>query len=184
MKILLGVLLSLIAISVNAAQTTELEKPVLVSFASENSILLEDKEIDESKPTDINKYVYRDSTGQVRLKVTDTDTGTGTNTSFDKYTQKMNDDRYGGKSLAEYLNMLELENKKEQEKQLEFERQLAKKPNARIGMTKNQILNQSNWGKPDDINTTIDAYGTFEQWIYGSDQYLYFTNGKLTTIQQ
>lgn len=60
---------------------------------------------------------------------------------------------------------------------------LPKKSNAKIGMTTSQILHESNWGKPKDINTTINAYGKFEQWVYGLSQYLYFTNGKLTSIQ-
>lgn len=63
------------------------------------------------------------------------------------------------------------------------QQELAKKPNIRIGMTTSQVLHNSNWGYPDDINTTINDYGKFEQWIYGSSNYLYFTNGKLTSMQ-
>lgn len=65
----------------------------------------------------------------------------------------------------------------------ENQEQLSKKSNARIGMTTDQVLNKTNWGKPKDINTTINAYGKFEQWVYGLSQYLYFTDGKLTSIQ-
>lgn len=72
---------------------------------------------------------------------------------------------------------------KEHQKVLEHQRELAKKPNVRIGMSTGQVLHNSNWGKPDDINTTINTYGKFEQWIYGGGNYLYFTNGKLTSIQ-
>lgn len=50
-----------------------------------------------------------------------------------------------------------------------------------IGMTDEQA--RLSWGEPDDINRTINAAGTFEQWVYGSGSYLYFTNNKLTTIQ-
>ncbi|MFC5699738.1 stalk domain-containing protein [Cohnella faecalis] len=49
-----------------------------------------------------------------------------------------------------------------------------------IGMTTPQAL--MSWGEPDDINTTTTEYGIFEQWVYGYS-YLYFQNGKLTTIQ-
>ena len=38
------------------------------------------------------------------------------------------------------------------------------------------------WGRPDRINKTINALGTSEQWVYGIGNYLYFTNGVLTTI--
>lgn len=63
-------------------------------------------------------------------------------------------------------------------------RQLASKPSAAIGMTKEQVRNKTNWGEPNSINTTTNKYGTHEQWVYGDYQYLYFDNGKLTTIQQ
>lgn len=57
----------------------------------------------------------------------------------------------------------------------------AKKGGVRIGMTQRQVL-ASSWGKPDDINRTITAAGTTEQWVYGG-AYLYFENGILATIQ-
>ena len=39
------------------------------------------------------------------------------------------------------------------------------------------------WGEPGKINKTTNAFGRSEQWVYGSGSYLYFDNGKLTTIQ-
>ena len=38
------------------------------------------------------------------------------------------------------------------------------------------------WGGPEDINRTITAYGTDEQWVYGLGNYVYFRNGKVTVI--
>ena len=58
------------------------------------------------------------------------------------------------------------------------------KPSARIGMTSSQVLNETEWGKPEKVNKTITAAGVREQWVYWSGEYLYFNNGKLTTIQQ
>ncbi|WP_394990782.1 hypothetical protein [Emticicia sp.] len=49
-----------------------------------------------------------------------------------------------------------------------------------IGMTKEMC--RLSWGEPKDINRTITKYSTREQWVY-NDGYLYFENGKLTTIQ-
>lgn len=67
---------------------------------------------------------------------------------------------------------------------LAAERQrLAALPKAKIGMTAKQVLDQSSWGSPDKINRTTTAQGFREQWVYRSDAYLYFTNGKLTAIQ-
>ena len=51
----------------------------------------------------------------------------------------------------------------------------------RIGMTKEMC--RESWGEPEDINKTTGSYGTHEQWVYGYGSYLYFENGKLTTIQ-
>jgi hypothetical protein len=39
------------------------------------------------------------------------------------------------------------------------------------------------WGEPSDINKTSGSFGVHEQWVYGDGTYLYFENGKLTTIQ-
>jgi hypothetical protein len=50
-----------------------------------------------------------------------------------------------------------------------------------IGMTKDQAI--AAWGRPNDINKTITAVVTSEQWVYGQRSYLYFDNGVLTAIQ-
>ena len=64
-----------------------------------------------------------------------------------------------------------------------------------LRMKRNDILNgivklgwskdmcREAWGNPKDINKTIGSYGVHEQWVYGGDNYLYFENGILTTIQ-
>lgn len=59
---------------------------------------------------------------------------------------------------------------------------LAKTQGVRIGMTQQQVLD-SNWGRPNKINKTVTKYGTHEQWVYGGNNYLYFDNGILTSIQ-
>lgn len=54
-----------------------------------------------------------------------------------------------------------------------------------IGMGKDQVI--LSWGQPDDVNKTITGKNTYEQWVYNKGNYkysyLYFENGKLTTIQ-
>ncbi|MDP1990505.1 MAG: cell envelope integrity protein TolA [Syntrophales bacterium] len=57
------------------------------------------------------------------------------------------------------------------------------KPEPRIGMTKNQVIHESRWGTPHDVNRTKTVNGTREQWVYGIRRYLYFDNGVLTAIQ-
>ena len=58
----------------------------------------------------------------------------------------------------------------------------AKQKGVRVGMTREQVM-ASAWGKPQQINTTTASYGTHEQWVYPGQNYLYFENGVLTTIQ-
>lgn len=50
-----------------------------------------------------------------------------------------------------------------------------------IGMTKEDV--EASWGKPKDINRTVGSWGVHEQWVYGSSNYLYFEDGKLTSWQ-
>lgn len=52
-----------------------------------------------------------------------------------------------------------------------------------IGMTKKEVINDTNWGKPEDIKRTTTQYGIEEQWIYSGYRYLYFEDGKLSVIQ-
>ena len=49
-------------------------------------------------------------------------------------------------------------------------------------MSKQDVLDSS-WGKPTKINKSVYSWGTHEQWVYPNDNYLYFENGKLTSIQ-
>lgn len=46
-----------------------------------------------------------------------------------------------------------------------------------IGMTTEMV--RIAWGSPEKINDSASAYGTHEQWVYGS-QYVYFENGVCT----
>ena len=59
----------------------------------------------------------------------------------------------------------------------------AKLPGVRIGMTASEVTSKTNWGKPRNINRTTTTSGTTEQWVYDGGNYLYFTNGVLTAIQ-
>lgn len=59
----------------------------------------------------------------------------------------------------------------------------SKKPDPKIGMTKKEVIKNTNWGEPESVNTTETARTIYEQWVYGQNQYLYFRNGRLSTIQ-
>lgn len=51
-----------------------------------------------------------------------------------------------------------------------------------IGMSATDVLDHG-WCKPTSVNRTTTASGTSEQWVYGGRNYLYFTDGMLTSIQ-
>jgi hypothetical protein len=51
-----------------------------------------------------------------------------------------------------------------------------------IGMSQSEVI-ASIWGKPQSVNRTTNSFGVHEQWVYGGNNYLYFDNGFLTTIQ-
>lgn len=53
-----------------------------------------------------------------------------------------------------------------------------------IGMTKQEVVQLKDWGRPKSIHKTTTASGINEQWVYGISRYLYFENGVLTTIQE
>lgn len=62
------------------------------------------------------------------------------------------------------------------------ERARKKKEGVSVGMSE-QDVRDSSWGRPESINRTTNAGGTREQWVYGGRNYLYFENGRLTSIQ-
>lgn len=51
----------------------------------------------------------------------------------------------------------------------------------KIGMSKQQC--RLSWGEPKTINKSSGSWGVHEQWVYGSNSYLYFQNGILSSIQ-
>lgn len=50
-------------------------------------------------------------------------------------------------------------------------------------MTQEQVI-ISSWGKPNKINRTTTANGTYEQWVYLNYKYIYLDNGIVTAIQE
>lgn len=50
-----------------------------------------------------------------------------------------------------------------------------------IGMTREMC--KEAWGHPQKVNTTTTPQTVSEQWVYGGHNYLYFTNGRLTAVQ-
>lgn len=71
--------------------------------------------------------------------------------------------------------------KKKAEKEAK-EKAKKKQQGVRIGMSEQDVLDSS-WGKPTKINKSVYSWGTYEQWVYPNYNYLYFENGKLTSIQ-
>ena len=88
------------------------------------------------------------------------------------------------KKAQEEAERIAKEKAEEEKRAMEEAEEKARKKSqgVSIGMSKQDVLD-SNWGKPDHINTTTTRYGVHEQWVYGGGNYLYFENGILTSIQ-
>lgn len=53
----------------------------------------------------------------------------------------------------------------------------------RIGFTQEEVI--MSWGKTPEINSTVTAFGSSDQWIYRRySQYIYFDNGILSSWQK
>lgn len=75
-----------------------------------------------------------------------------------------------------------LEREKEEREADRRDRARRKHEGVRVGMTKDDVL-KSSWGRPEHVNRSIYSWGTTEQWVYSSGNYLYFDGEKLTVIQ-
>jgi hypothetical protein len=51
-----------------------------------------------------------------------------------------------------------------------------------VGMTAEQV--RLAWGKPEHVNSTVTANRRSEQWVYHSQQYVYFEDDIMTSLQQ
>lgn len=52
-----------------------------------------------------------------------------------------------------------------------------------IGMSAAEVR-KSSWGSPDKVNKDTYSWGTTEQWVYNKKGYIYFKNGKVTSISE
>ncbi|MEB2367581.1 MAG: hypothetical protein OZ933_16000 [Chloroflexota bacterium] len=75
------------------------------------------------------------------------------------------------------------ESRKREEARAREERRRAALPAPRVGMTARQVIEGSNWGRPEVVNRTQIAGSVREQWVYGDGFYLYLQNGRVTAIQ-
>ena len=67
--------------------------------------------------------------------------------------------------------------------ELPEERTIIGSAKPKIGMTEQEVRNSS-WGEPQKINKSTYSWGTTEQWVYGNNRYVYFRNGKVTSISE
>lgn len=61
-------------------------------------------------------------------------------------------------------------------------RALAARPGARIGMTADEVINKTNWGRPNSVRRTTTANGRSEVWFYDGGV-LHFRDGRLVAIE-
>lgn len=72
----------------------------------------------------------------------------------------------------------------QQQERADRQRDLARRRSqgVSIGMSQEEVL-QSSWGRPEKVNRSVYSFGIHEQWVYGGSNYLYFEDGRLTSIQ-
>ena len=98
---------------------------------------------------------------------------------------KQTHERFAAEKIASDIRLkrtAEVERKAEIQQQAKRDA-FARRPGAKIGMTPEDVIERSNWGRPQKKNRTTTARGVSEQWVYGNGNYLYFENGRLTAIQ-
>jgi hypothetical protein len=86
-------------------------------------------------------------------------------------------------ALPKSIRLDEAKDARREANKIEEERARAKKPGAKIGMTAPQVINETDWGPPEHINSTTTGGGLHKQWVYPGSQYLYFENSQLVSIQ-
>lgn len=59
-------------------------------------------------------------------------------------------------------------------------KQIVRENRVQLGMTSEQVT--MSWGRPNNIDRSVGAWGTRERWVYGRI-YLFFQNDKLTSWQ-
>lgn len=84
--------------------------------------------------------------------------------------------------LGPLLESLRKLQQKQRAADMRAEAAMKRKRGVTIGMSQADVL-ASAWGRPEKVNTTTNAYGVREQWVYGNGNYLYFRDGILTSIQ-
>jgi hypothetical protein len=71
---------------------------------------------------------------------------------------------------------------REKDQEAKAERDRRRKEGVSLGMTREEVV-MSSWGRPESINVTEGRFGRHEQWVYQGSQYLYFEDGRLTSMQ-
>lgn len=66
---------------------------------------------------------------------------------------------------------------------LEQEKDKLKMSIPKVGMTPSEVR-QTKWGSPDKINKDTYSWGTTEQWVYNKYGYVYFRDGKVSSISE
>lgn len=106
--------------------------------------------------------------------------------SLEEYNARLSVIQKGKKQVRLSKERKEQEAVERRDRRLKEWKEQAARPYPKIGMTKDQVRNDTSLGDPDSINRTTTADGVSEQWVYEkytSATYLYFVNGILQVIQ-
>lgn len=92
--------------------------------------------------------------------------------------------------LKHWDTYLDANERKEKEKRLAREQQRERErkdalwgADPEIGMDADEVR-WSSWSYPNKVNKTTTKYGVREQWVYPNNKYIYFEDGRVTSIQE
>lgn len=82
-----------------------------------------------------------------------------------------------------YRSKGEVKSKEEKEQEERNKKEQIKDSIPQVGMSASEV-EQTKWGFPDKINKDTYSWGTTEQWVYEDYGYVYFKNGKVTSVSE
>lgn len=85
--------------------------------------------------------------------------------------------------LIQYRNKVYLEHVNKKINEYNNYTNTNKKYKPEVGMSEEEVL-KSTWGTPNKRNKDTYSWGSEEQWVYNKKGYIYFRNGKVTSISE
>lgn len=141
--------------------------------------------VDGGLNTESNRAIYDKEDGSLRFELQDIGVSNlnmilSSNQEFIDYLIEYRDHYY---SPLRNEKLAELESEITEEKQKREEEEKWENMIPQVGMTSDEVKKTS-WGEPDKINKDTYEWGVKEQWVYEKKGYVYFEDGKVTSVSE